>query len=66
MNGASCCGWRATGRQQLAEIAGLSRNTVGQLLAELASSEIVERHYGRLVIHRDRLRAALDNYIPLP
>jgi len=49
------------GRQQLGEIAGLSRNTVGKLLADLASSEIVERRYGGLVIHRDRLRAALDN-----
>ena len=39
----------------------VSRETMGKLLADLASSEIVERHYGRLVIHRDRLRAALDN-----
>lgn len=37
-------------REEIGEIAGLSRNTVGRLLAELARDGIIKARYGRLVI----------------
>lgn len=45
-------------RHQAGEIVGLSRNTVGKLLADLAPDGIVECGYARLVTHRDRLGVA--------
>jgi CRP/FNR family cyclic AMP-dependent transcriptional regulator len=47
-------------REEIGEIAGLSRNTAGRLLADLAREGLVEMRYGRVVIKdADALNALL-------
>ncbi len=44
-------------QEELGEIAGLSRNTVGRELTVLLKSGCIEKRYGRIAVHRARLAA---------
>ncbi len=49
-------------REEIGEIAGISRNTAGRLLADLARDGVIEMHYGRIVLtDPGRLRDLLAN-----
>jgi len=45
---------------ELAELAGLSRNTVGRILPRLQDAGCVETRYRRLVVDPARLRTLLE------
>jgi CRP/FNR family cyclic AMP-dependent transcriptional regulator len=47
------------GQSELGEIAGLSRNSIGRLLRRFRQAGTVEIMYGQIVIHPERLKAAL-------
>lgn len=45
------------GQSDLAELTGLSRNTVSRLLSKLSQQRCVERHYGSITVDVNRLKA---------
>lgn len=49
------------GQSDLAELTGLSRNTVSRLLSKLSQQRCVERHYGSITIDVNRLKALVHS-----
>lgn len=49
------------GQSDLAELTGLSRNTVSRLLSRLSQQRCVERHYGSITIDVNRLKALVHS-----
>jgi CRP/FNR family transcriptional regulator, cyclic AMP receptor protein len=52
------------GQAELAELAGLSRNTISRLLASLSDEGFVKRNYGSITVDVDRLKSLVDAAAP--
>ena len=52
------------GQSELAELTGLSRNTISRLLASLSDDLCVERHYGSITVNLNLLQSLLARHCP--
>jgi DNA-binding MarR family transcriptional regulator len=53
------------GQVELAELTGLSRNTISRLLSKLSDDGCVERHYGSVTVNVNRLKSLADTASPM-
>lgn len=54
------------GQADLAELTGLSRNTVSRLLAKLSDEGCVERHYASLNVNASCLKKLIQERVSTP
>jgi CRP/FNR family transcriptional regulator, cyclic AMP receptor protein len=53
------------GQAELAELTGLSRNSISRLLSKLSDDGCVERHYGSVTVNVNCLKSLADNVSPM-
>jgi CRP-like cAMP-binding protein len=53
------------GQAELAELTGLSRNTISRLLSKLSDDGCVDRHYGSVTVNLNRLKSLADTASPM-